>query len=97
MENKFTSASSSAEATANKKATEDKIKKILEKIRLGLQTDGGDVEFLGWEEKNGRVEVSLTGMCAHCPMSEITLKQGIETEIKKVVPEVKEVVNIPKI
>ncbi|MFH1522656.1 MAG: NifU family protein [Patescibacteria group bacterium] len=79
------------------KTTEDKVKKALEKIRPNLQADGGDLEFLGWDEKTGKVEVSLTGHCAHCPMSEMTLKQGIEAEIKKEVPEVKEVVNVQKI
>jgi len=79
------------------KTTEDKIKKVIEKIRPSLQADGGDVEFLGWDKKTGKVEVSLIGRCAHCPMAEMTLKQGIETEIKKAVPEVKEVVNVLKI
>ncbi len=76
---------------------ESKIKKAIEKIRPSLQADGGDVEFLSWNKKTGKVEVSLTGMCAHCPMAEMTLRQGIEAEIKKAVPEVKRVVNIPKI
>jgi len=74
-----------------------KIKQALEKIRPALKADGGDVEFLSWDKKTGVVEVSLTGHCAHCPMSEMTLKQGIEEEIKKAVPEVKEVVNVQKI
>ena len=73
---------------------ENKIKKVLEKIRPNLQADGGDVEFISWNAKKGIVEVSLVGMCAHCPMAGITLKQGIEAEIKKHLPEVKEVVNI---
>ena len=70
---------------------EEKIKKVLEKVRPGLQADGGDVQFINWDEKNGIVEVSLVGMCAHCPMAQMTLKQGIEVEIKNEVPEVKEV------
>jgi len=74
-----------------------KIKQALEKIRPALKADGGDVEFLSWDKKTGVVEVSLTGHCAHCTMSEMTLKQGIEEEIKKAVPEVKEVVNVQKI
>ncbi len=72
---------------------EEKIKKALEKIRLALQADGGDVEFVGWDEKTGIVKVRMAGMCAGCPMAQVTLKQGIEVEIKKEVPEVKEVVS----
>ena len=76
------------------KATEDKIKKALDKVRPGLQADGGDVKFIGWYPETGMVQVQLVGMCAHCPMSQMTLKQGIEVEIKKAVPEVKEVINV---
>jgi len=73
---------------------ENNIKKALEKIRPQLQADGGDVQFVDWDEKKGVVRVQLMGMCVGCPMSKITLKQGIEAEIKKEVPEVKEVINI---
>ncbi len=73
---------------------EEKIKTAIDKVRPALQADGGDVEFAGWEEKTGTVRVRLVGMCAHCPMSQITLQQGIEGEIKKEVPEVKAVVNV---
>ena len=84
MENKSSSA----------KATENKVKKALEKIRPALQADKGDVKFVGWDKKTGKVKVQLSGACAGCPMSQMTLKQGIEAEIKKDVPEVKEVINI---
>ena len=73
---------------------EEKIKKALDKVRPSMQADGGDVEFVKWDEKNGQVQVRLAGMCVGCPMAQITLKQGIEAEIKKVVPEVKEVVAV---
>jgi len=72
----------------------NKIEKILDKIRPSLQADGGDVEFVSFDEKTGIVKVRLVGMCAHCPMSQITLKQGIEEEIKKEAPEVKEVIAV---
>ena len=71
-----------------------KIVKALDKIRPTLQADGGDVKFNEFNEKTGIVKVKLVGMCAHCPMSQITLKQGIEEEIKKEVPEVKEVIAV---
>ena len=72
---------------------ESKIKKAIEKVRPNLQADGGDIKFVGWYPETGIVQVSLVGMCAHCPMAQMTLKQGIEEEIKKVVPEVKEVIS----
>lgn len=73
---------------------EQKINKTLDKIRPSLQMDGGDVDFVKFDEKKGILEVELVGHCAHCPMSQITLKQGIEVEIKKAVPEVKEVIAV---
>ncbi len=72
----------------------EKIKKSLDKVRPSLQMDRGDVEFVKWNEDTGVLEVRLLGMCTHCPMSQITLKQGIEVEIKKDVPEVKEVIAV---
>jgi len=71
---------------------EEKIKEVLEKVRPMLQADGGDVEFV--EYKDNIVKVRLTGACGHCPMSQMTLKMGVEEAIKKEVPEVKEVVSV---
>lgn len=71
---------------------EQKIKQALNKIRPSLQADGGDVRFVSFDGKSGILKVELTGMCAHCPMAQTTLKQGIEAEVKKEVPEVKEVI-----
>jgi Fe-S cluster biogenesis protein NfuA len=73
---------------------QEKIKKALEKIRPSLQADGGDVLFVGFDEKTGVVRVKLVGMCACCPMSQITLKQGIEESLKKEVDGVKEVMAV---
>ncbi len=64
----------------------EKIEKALADIRPSLQADGGDVELVDVE--NGIVKVRLTGACGGCPMSQMTLKQGIETHIKKEVPEI---------
>ena len=74
--------------------TEEKIKKALEKVRPMMKADGGDVKFVEWDEKKGVVKVQLQGMCVGCPMSAITLQEGIGTEIKKDVPEVKEVISV---
>jgi len=62
----------------------EKIETALADIRPSLQADGGDVELVDVE--NGIVRVRLTGACGGCPMSQMTLKQGIEAYIKKEVP-----------
>ncbi|MFH0764378.1 MAG: NifU family protein [Candidatus Omnitrophota bacterium] len=67
----------------------EKIEKALEKIRPGLQQDGGDIEFVGVE--NGVVKVRLKGACAGCPMSQVTLANFVEKELRKEVPEIKKV------
>lgn len=64
----------------------EKVEKALNEIRPSLQADGGDVEFVDIE--NGIVKVRLTGACGGCPMSQMTLKQGIEQVVKRAVPEV---------
>jgi len=61
----------------------------LEKIRPMLQRDGGDIELV--EVTNGVVKVRLTGACKGCPMSQMTLKQGVEKMLLKEVPGLKEV------
>ncbi|MGI2336263.1 MAG: NifU family protein [Dehalogenimonas sp.] len=71
---------------------QEKVKEVLEKVRPNLQADGGDVEFVSVSE-DGIVTVKLTGSCAGCPMSQMTLKNGIERLLKKEIPEVKEVVS----
>jgi Fe-S cluster biogenesis protein NfuA len=70
------------------------IRKELDKIRPQLQMDGGDVEFVHFNAESGVLQVRMVGMCAHCPMSQITLKQGIEATIIDAIPEVKEVVSV---
>jgi Fe-S cluster biogenesis protein NfuA len=71
---------------------QDKITEVLNKIRPMLMRDGGDVELV--EVNDGTVKVKLTGACAGCPMSTMTLKMGIEKILKQEVPEVKEVVAV---
>jgi Fe-S cluster biogenesis protein NfuA len=67
----------------------EKVQKVLEKIRPSLQADGGDVELI--DVKDGVVKVRLQGACAGCPMSQMTLKNGIERLLKQEIPEVKTV------
>ena len=69
---------------------QDKVAEVLNKIRPLLMRDGGDVELI--EVNNGTVKVKLTGACAGCPMSTMTLKMGIEKILKQEIPEIKEVV-----
>ena len=64
----------------------EQVEKALKDVKPHLQADGGDVELVDVE--NGIVKVKLTGACAGCPMSQMTLKQGIEGYIKKVIPEI---------
>lgn len=68
----------------------DKVLRALESVRPGLQADGGDIELIEVTEQ-GKVLVKLTGNCVGCPMSKITLQQGIERILKTQVPEVSSV------
>ncbi len=70
----------------------EKVEEALNKIRPVLVADGGNVELVDVED--GVVKVKLTGACGGCPMSQMTLKMGIERHLKKEVPEVKEVVAV---
>jgi Fe-S cluster biogenesis protein NfuA len=68
----------------------EKIEAAIEKIRPMLKADGGDVELVNVTE-DGVVQVRLQGACSGCPMSQMTLKNGIERIVKENVPEVKSV------
>jgi len=68
----------------------EKVQAVLDKIRPMLQADGGDVELVEVDE-GGVVKVRLQGACAGCPMSQMTLKNGIERLLKQEIPEVKSV------
>ncbi len=70
----------------------EEVKTALEGIRGQLQADGGDVELVDVTE-DGVVKVKLVGRCGGCPMSQMTLKMGIERYLKSKVPAVKEVVS----
>ncbi len=69
---------------------QDRVEAVLDKIRPSLVADGGNVELI--EVNDGVVKLKLTGACAGCPMSTMTLKQGIERILKHEIPEIKEVV-----
>ena len=72
---------------------EDQVKAALNNVRPSLQADGGDVEFVSLAD-DGTVSVKLTGACGSCPMSQMTLKMGIEQYLMKEIPEVSAVVGV---
>ncbi len=67
-----------------------KVQEVIERVRPFLQRDGGDVQLVDVTEDDV-VKVKLTGACGHCPMSMMTLKGGIEAELKKSLPALKAV------
>lgn len=71
----------------------EKVEAALNKIRPALQADGGNVELVDITP-DGVVKVRLQGACMCCPMSQITLKAGIEKQLKMDIPEIKEVVAV---
>ena len=67
----------------------NKIEETLKMVRKALQQDGGDIELVSVDD--GVVKVRLKGACGCCPMSQMTLTNFVERELKKAVPEVKSV------
>ena len=71
----------------------EKVESALQKVRPSLQADGGDVQLIDVDD-DGVVKLTLQGACAGCPMSQMTLKMGIEKILKQNVPEVKSVESV---
>ena len=69
-----------------------RVEAALDEIRPGLQGDGGDIELISVEDTI--VKVRLTGACGSCPMSQMTMKNGVERIIKGLVPEITDVIAI---
>lgn len=78
-------------AAGDKAADKARVQAVLERIRPALQADGGDVQLV--DVAQGTVKLRLTGHCGSCPMSTLTLKNGIERILRQEIPEVKEVVS----
>lgn len=70
----------------------EQVEQALQDIRPALQADGGDIEFVDFVD--GVVQVRLQGACAGCPMSQMTLTNGVERHLKNVVPGVESVQNV---
>jgi Fe-S cluster biogenesis protein NfuA len=71
----------------------EKVLAVLDEIRPGLMADGGNVELVD-VSSDGIVKVKLVGACGCCPMSQMTLKSGIERILKARLPEIKEVIGV---
>ncbi|MGV8082364.1 MAG: NifU family protein [Coriobacteriia bacterium] len=68
----------------------EQVESVLDKIRPALQADGGNVELVDVTD-DGVVKVKLVGACAGCPMSQLTLANGVERILKEQIPEVSRV------
>ena len=82
----------SAEVFTSSDALTERIQAVLEELRPAILQDGGDIHFVRFE--NGTVFVKLHGACTTCPISFITLKMGLETQLKARIPEVLSVESI---
>ena len=72
----------------------ERVEKALDLIRPALQNDGGNVELVDVDEESKIVKVRLTGACGSCPMSQMTLRMGVERVLKEEIPEITEVVAV---
>lgn len=72
----------------------NEVEKVLNEIRPHIQADGGDIELVDVDEKNGVVKVRLKGACVGCPMSQMTLAEGVGRSLKEKVSGVKDVVAV---
>ena len=70
------------------------IEKVLDVLREGIAMHAGNVELVGVDPVSGKVSVRFQGTCVGCPMSDMTLKAGIEETLREMVPEVTEVVAV---
>ncbi len=67
------------------------VEQVIAKIRPALQSDGGDMELVEFNQDSGVLSLKFKGACAHCPIADLTFRGLIETEIKCQCPEVKEI------
>jgi len=72
----------------------DDIEKVLDQVRPALRMDGGGIELIDVDESTGVVRVKLQGACVGCPMSQITLKMGVEAALRDAIPEITEVIAV---
>jgi Fe-S cluster biogenesis protein NfuA len=72
----------------------EKVEEVISQIRPMLQADGGDIEIVEIDEREGIVKVRLIGTCHGCPYAQITIKNGVERYLKEKIPEIKSVETI---
>jgi Fe-S cluster biogenesis protein NfuA len=72
----------------------EQVEKALDLVRPALIADGGNIELVDVDEATGVVKVKLVGACGSCPMSQMTLRMGVERVLREQVPAVKEVVPV---
>ncbi len=72
----------------------DQVEKALDLIRPALRNDGGDVELVDVDEAAKTVKLKLTGACGSCPMSQMTLRMGVERVLREQIPDLKDVVAV---
>ena len=72
--------------------TFEKVDSVLDTVRPALMADGGNVELIDVED--GIIKLRLQGACAGCPMSQMTLRMGIERELRKHLPDIQQVVSV---
>jgi Fe-S cluster biogenesis protein NfuA len=73
--------------------TEDKIKELIENIRPYLNMDGGDIEYIKYEDNY--VYIKLYGACTNCLLQDNTINDGLLTMFQDEIPEIKGIINIP--
>lgn len=78
----------------NQAALKERVNEVIGEIRPYIQADGGDIELVEVQQESGKVSVRFSGACRGCPMSEMTLKMGVERRLKEKVPEISEVVAV---
>ena len=78
-----------AEQEAREEIDQELLERVIDAVRPSLQADGGDIELVG--VKDGVVQVELTGNCAGCPLSTLTMSMGVERVLKENVPGVERV------
>lgn len=78
----------------NQAALKERVNEVIGEIRPYIQTHGGDIELVEVHQESGKVSIRFSGACRGCPMSEMTLKMGVERRLKEKVPEISEVVAV---
>ncbi|MFQ5528860.1 MAG: NifU family protein [Gemmatimonadota bacterium] len=85
---------SDTNAATRPETIEARILEVLSSIRPAIRSDGGDIEFVEYDARTGRVDIRMVGACYACPMSMLTLKAGIEQRLRMIVPEVQTVESV---